>query len=585
MDVSNKLFGFYRAKVVDNKDPKYFGRVVVWVPQIMPDVEETRGIWARPANNPVGGRNSTGNNEHHYMGSSYIPKIGSWIFVFFEAGNPDTPYYFGSCDLENTTVLPENRIGSNPEDKWTIFKSHEGRTIVVSDDSSDARVEITGKKRMISNPPSGDGYSVYQIDGNQTVIFLDERSGIEKLLIRTRLGDFINVDIDGQNLQCYFKNDIRIECGKELSIKAGTNIRMEAGSSLYEQAGASINRKAGGSIYDQTGGAASLLAGGVISRDGASIQDQGGVSGEANPAEPVAPVGERGGAVEMAAAAQAKADLETYNNMVSGASKEAYSDIQTYKKNVEEDPNATPPSEFLLACTLGKTSERYESGGRGPTMVSTGTGDKGGVSYGTYQFKSEGGMDSPAAKFSRSCSYSSELVPLLPPGSSEFTVKWKEVAAIDEAAFQIEEHAYIESTYYNNAMAQLKRLGVNEETICFGIRELIWSTSVQFGPTGCYNIFDRANVNSSTENLAIIDQVYKEKSRVTSYFKSSAPNIQQGVLKRFMTERLQNIAACTGEECDTVPEKIKTATPEELEKIKSDDKDQSPKDGYEDFII
>ncbi|HFO7914780.1 TPA: hypothetical protein ACHK1J_005692, partial [Escherichia coli] len=34
---------------------------------------------------------------------------------------------------------------------------------------------------------------------------------------------------------------------------------------------------------------------------------------------------------------------------------------------------------------LGKTSERYESGGRGPGVISSGKGDHGGVSYGMYQ--------------------------------------------------------------------------------------------------------------------------------------------------------------------------------------------------------
>ncbi len=216
MDVSNKLFGFYRAKVVNNKDPEKFGRVVVWVPQIMPDVEETRGLWALPANNPVGGRNlsNKANEEHYYMGSSFIPKIGSWVFVFFESGTPDNPYYFGSCDLENTQVLPENRVGTNYEDKWTLFKSHKGRAIVISDDESedgDQRVEITGKKRQLKEKPTGDEKSVYQIDGNQTSILLDERPDKEKILIRTHKGDFIHIDIDEQNLHIKFENDINID--------------------------------------------------------------------------------------------------------------------------------------------------------------------------------------------------------------------------------------------------------------------------------------------------------------------------------------------------------------------------------------
>ena len=128
--VTERLYGNYRAKVVDNKDKEKFGRVRVWIPDLMPQIDDTQGLWARPANNPLGGRNQPANQpgggdleEHHYMGSSYIPKIGSWTFVFFESGNINRPYYFGALELENTKVLPENQLGTNYEDKWTILKT------------------------------------------------------------------------------------------------------------------------------------------------------------------------------------------------------------------------------------------------------------------------------------------------------------------------------------------------------------------------------------------------------------------------------------------------------------------------------
>lgn len=293
MDVSNVLLGFYRAKVVDNRDPEFFGRVVVWVPQIMPDVEENRGIWARPANNPVGGRNNQGAEEHHYMGSSYIPKIGSWVFVFFESGSPDNPYYFGSCDLENTEVLPENRTGSNPEDKWTILKSHEGRTVHISDDPSDARVEITGKKRMMSNPPSGDEESVFTIDQNQTTILLDERENKEKILIRTYKGDYIHIDIDEQNLQLQFANDINIKCGGNLNITVVKDIQIKAGENILQESGLSSHRVAGLSIFDTAASRHHTKAGPLIARDAEIIEDNTGSAVEGNNADPTVPTGER----------------------------------------------------------------------------------------------------------------------------------------------------------------------------------------------------------------------------------------------------------------------------------------------------
>jgi len=73
LDLSKPLYGFFRAKVVDNKDPEKFGRVKVWIPELMPEIEDTKGLWARPGNNPVGGRNMEDDDSHHYMGSSFVP--------------------------------------------------------------------------------------------------------------------------------------------------------------------------------------------------------------------------------------------------------------------------------------------------------------------------------------------------------------------------------------------------------------------------------------------------------------------------------------------------------------------------------
>jgi len=55
---AGNLYGFYRARVVENKDKEQFGRVLVWIPDLMPDIPDNEGIWARPANNPLGGRNT-----------------------------------------------------------------------------------------------------------------------------------------------------------------------------------------------------------------------------------------------------------------------------------------------------------------------------------------------------------------------------------------------------------------------------------------------------------------------------------------------------------------------------------------------
>lgn len=272
-DKSKPMNGFYRAKVVNSNDPTECGRVQVWIPDIMPTVSQDTGLWACPGNNPLGGLNSDGDSIHHYQGTSYIPAKGAWIWIFFEGGRTDRPYYTSALDIGNSKVLPENRLG-NKYQKWVVFKSHAGRTVVISDDPSDERVEITGKKRQISSPPSGDTGSVYTIDGNQTTILLDERAGSEKLLIRTHKGDFVNIDVENRKLQIKFQSDITIESAGSIFFKAATDMNIKTGANINLQSGADINNKAGGNV----------------NTDGAAINDNCGASG---PAAESPPVGDR----------------------------------------------------------------------------------------------------------------------------------------------------------------------------------------------------------------------------------------------------------------------------------------------------
>jgi len=323
--LTERLYGNYRGKVVENKDKEMFGRILVWIPDLMPTTGDTTGLWARPANNPIGGRNKQeGTDENYYMGSSFIPRKGAWVWVFFEAGNINRPYYFGGLDLENTKVLPENQYdkdvpgsGKNYEDKWTIFKSNDGRAIVISDDPDDERVEITGRKKLLKEEPSGDVYSVYRIISNQNTILLDEREGKEKILIKTHKGDFIHIDIDDQDLEIQFSRDMHLALGGNLFVRtqgemhflsgggitmstagefnlfAGKRINIETGDELNRKVGkASVEdvsgekiTKVGKECYLEMGKEYNVKAGGNINRDASpNIQDN---SGKAKPAPPV----------------------------------------------------------------------------------------------------------------------------------------------------------------------------------------------------------------------------------------------------------------------------------------------------------
>ena len=286
-------YGFYRAKVVDNKDPQKFGRVIVWVPDLMPKIPQDKGLWALPANNPISGLNLDGDPEHRFSGSVFVPPKGSWVWVFFENSNPNRPYYFGGLNLQNTKIIPECQTGSEYQKKWVLYKSHSGRCIVISDDPDDERVEITGKKRQINTPPSGDTTSVFQIDGNQTTILLDEKSGKEKILIRSHKGDYINFDVENQKLNISFSGEIHIKSNSSIFIKSTDNINLKCGADFNIDAGGNINLKCGGNINNQSGGNINDLAGGNVNIDASLVNEQCGASGTATPATGATPNGDR----------------------------------------------------------------------------------------------------------------------------------------------------------------------------------------------------------------------------------------------------------------------------------------------------
>lgn len=305
--------GIYRAKVIDSKDPNYQGRVKIWIPDLMPEIEDNKGLWARPANNPLGGRNSLENTtDHYYQGSCLIPPVGSYIYIFFEYGNPNEPRYLSGGDFGQTKVPIENQQGSDYEKKWTIYKSKQGRLILISDDSHDERIEITGKKRLLNgNDPSGNQESVYAVNDNQTVILIDERSGNEKILIKDYKGNYINLNTETGDLNIEVSGNVHLEAGKSIYLSANEDVHINAGKKIKTKSVENTDIKSEGlnleSISDVnmksatntnvTGGSnINIKATNNIHEDGLLLLQQQGAAASANSASdavPASPNGDR----------------------------------------------------------------------------------------------------------------------------------------------------------------------------------------------------------------------------------------------------------------------------------------------------
>src|SRR4030095_8246830 len=79
------------------------------------------------------------------------------------------------------------------------------------------------------------------------------------------------------------------------------------------------------------------------------------------------------------------------------------------------------------AALLGNLSAKYETGGRGPGVVSTGAGDFGGVSYGSYQMASKMGVPTKFVT-QPGLPWLKDFANLV-AGTAPFTAVWQSIAA------------------------------------------------------------------------------------------------------------------------------------------------------------
>jgi len=192
---------------------------------------------------------------------------------------------------------------------------------------------------------------------------------------------------------------------------------------------------------------------------------------------------------------------------------------------------------------LGQLSEKYESGGRGPATVSTGVGDPGGVSYGTYQLASKvGRADEFVAKY-----YPDEFKDLK-GGTPAFTAKWKALAAADPKALHAKEHEYIRVSHYEPQAAKLlKDVPLDVAKRSAALRDVVWSTAVQHGPKTDVIVVALKPLLAATKiddvaDEAIIKAVYAERGRPTADGKLARfPRVSDawipGLTKRFQNEQ------------------------------------------------
>jgi hypothetical protein len=185
---------------------------------------------------------------------------------------------------------------------------------------------------------------------------------------------------------------------------------------------------------------------------------------------------------------------------------------------------------------LGAVSAKYEAGGWNPGAVSSGKGDYGGVSYGMPQFSTTTGSAKSFVNWlKKSNPDMGNAFGNYSPGTAEFGDAWKNVASRYGDAFGNIQNQYV---YDNMVMPFVQRAkektGVDLNATP-ALRELAFSTAIQFGGAGTYAL---GNINPDMSEKDIINAVYNNKiNNIDTYFRSSGKDVRNGVRNRFVNER------------------------------------------------
>lgn len=200
---------------------------------------------------------------------------------------------------------------------------------------------------------------------------------------------------------------------------------------------------------------------------------------------------------------------------------------------------------------LGQTSEKYETGGKGPGTINNyaNSGDFGGASYGSYQFASylpatmpdgkarPNSKKSPLKDYLAASKFKDKFVGM-EPASTSFDNMWKSLATSNPNEFKKDQHDFIQSKYYDVMLASLKRKGLDLYSFGPGVQDLVWSTAVQLGPNRTSVFLDPLQGKSELTDKDIIELVSNYKiNSVNTFLKSSSDNIKTGVKTRWQNEK------------------------------------------------
>ena len=197
-----------------------------------------------------------------------------------------------------------------------------------------------------------------------------------------------------------------------------------------------------------------------------------------------------------------------------------------------------------------------------PGTVSTGAGDNGGVSYGSYQLSTN---MRTINEFLRYNPEYGEKFKGLKPGTDAFNNKWRALAKADPTGFHDAQHDFIKHSHYDVQVERLKEAGIDLSQRGAAVQDMLWSTSVQFRDltkgivTGALKGKDLSKLSDADIVSAVQD--YKRDHNDSLFSKSK--DLWPGLLKRAANEKQDLLDLARSYGGDKAPTQKVSLSPEQ----------------------
>lgn len=298
------LSGFVRAKVLRVDDFELSGSILLYVPKLMPNFYSdpetetvgidmiddslwvtkgggekptgtpatSNGIWAKPSFY-LSAMEDAESSAIISEGTYDVPKIGTWVYVFFEDEDPKkcrwlpfSPFTgkFG-VPLRNAVDSEATKSDAAKKPNIDVIKEYNNGTILAYDQNPEVnsfliRFENGHTLRITDNP---DSTRMDLISENRNLVTIDD--GVDDITVIAHHDVNIHSDNDvrihvGNNAEIEVVNDANIkvgknahfQTGKETTFKVGSNAVIDAGDNASIKAGANVDIKAGGKAAIQS---------------------------------------------------------------------------------------------------------------------------------------------------------------------------------------------------------------------------------------------------------------------------------------------------------------------------------------------